>query len=271
MLKFKTIFLFVPAVCAILSCNTVHRVNKNFNYFQTGLDSVHKIDYKPLLIAPNDILDIFVGTNSINREQIQIFNASSLPGQTQSGQTANSNGGASLGYLVDNDGKIRFPVLGMLEVTGKTCAQLSNEIQRELSERALVNEPTVHVRFQQIKINVLGEVKSPGTKTFSNERITLLDAIGAAGDLADHGRRDNIRIIREDGGVQRSFTVDIRTANFMYQEGYQLHQNDIVYVCSDDIKLREIKYNPNTTRDLGVLGTILSTVSFFVNIALFFK
>ncbi len=134
-----------------------------------------------------------------------------------------------------------------------------------------MKEPIVQVRFMQIKINILGEVKSPGTKIFTSDRITIIDALGAAGDLSDMGRRDNIKLIREEQGEQKAYTVNLLDANFMSSQGYQLQQNDIIYVYANNIKLKELKYNPNVNRDFALTSSVLSALSFAIGLFLLFK
>ena len=117
----------------------------------------------------------------------------------------------------------------------------------------------------QLRVNVLGEVKSPGQKNFNTDRISVLDAIGAAGDLTDRGRRDRIIILREDHGNMQVLPVNLIDADFIGGEGYQLQQNDIVYVAANDNKLRETSFNPSTMRDLQIGSTITALAGFLIN------
>jgi len=269
MQKIEQILLLL--LCILLcACHSSKRMNTKFNYFQKGLDSSRLISFKPLIIQPNDNLSIYVSSNTINQEQAVIFNVFNNGGNTLTNGT-NQTATPTSGYLVDQNGYIRFPMLGMVKAAGLTRTEFSDYLQEQLSSKALVMEPIVQVRFLQIKINVLGEVKSPGTKIFTSDRITIIDALGAAGDLSDMGRRDNIKLIREEQGDQKVYTVNLLDAGFMSQEGYQLQQNDIVYVYANNTKLKEIKYNPNVSRDLGVTTSILSTLSFVVSLFILFK
>ena len=195
-----SIIVFVTFL--ISSCTSSKRINANFNYFQTGLDSTRRIDIKPLLITFNDQLSIQVSSNSMNQEQVAIFNitnngiastsTSSFGNSATAAVSSNMNQGSNsstMGYLVDHNGYIKFPMLGLIRAEGKTRVELADEIAKLLVDKDFVKDPVVQVRFLSLKVNVLGEVKSPGIKSFSSDRITILDALGAAGDLSEYGRR----------------------------------------------------------------------------------
>jgi len=222
----------------------------------------------------------------MNQDQVAIFNStnSGLVQSTISGSNQGTGGGggivsqqnqqmtqATMGFLVDTGGKISYPMLGKIKVGGKTRDEIATLITDSLSEKGYVKDPVVQVRFLQLKVNVLGEVKAPGIKTFTSDRITLLDAISACGDLTDFGRRDNITIIREINGVQKTIVVNLLNADFMSTEGYQLQQNDVVYVYANNNKLKETGFDPKTTHDLQVYGGIVSLMSFVITIFLLFK
>ena len=152
-----------------------------------------------------------------------------------------------------------------MQIRARDAALLLQDLQNDLIKGEFVKEPNVLVRFMQLRVNVLGEVKAPGQKYFNSDRISVLDAIGAAGDLTDRGRRDRIIILREDHGTMQVLPVNLIDADFIGGEGYQLQQNDIVYVAADDNKLRETSFNPSTMRDLQIGATITSLAGFLIN------
>jgi polysaccharide export outer membrane protein len=245
------------------------RINRDFNYFQSGLDSLDKVKFDPLIIQPNDIISITVSSNTANQEQVAIFNVTNNSGIPLNMPIAQQQGGGGLfGYLVDPQGYIEFPMLGKIKVAGYTRFGLQNHIKSELSTKGLVKEPNVIIRFTQIRINVLGEVRNPGTKLFFNDRISLLDALAAAGDLNERGRRDRIIIIREHEGSFKTIRASLLDAGFMNSEAFQLQQNDVVYVYANDIKLREAGVNPVVTRDIGLVSSVLSIFVLITNLIL---
>lgn len=229
------------------------------------------VTIKALTIQPNDLLSIQVYSNTLNQEQVAVFNMANNGGMSSTG-SANQQLAASIsGYLVDQNGYIEFPMLGRMKVAELSRAILSKKIEDSLSQKYLVKDPIVQVRFLQLKISILGEVKSPGSKTFTTDRITLLDALSAAGDLTDRGRRDNIKIIREENGLQRVIPINLLDASFMSGEGFQIQQNDVVYVNANDYKLKETKFDPKTTRDLQMWTSFTSLFSFAISLFLLFK
>ena len=269
-------FLLVIILTQLLaSCGAAYkarRINKEHNYFQTGLDSVGKVSFKPLTIQPNDLISIQVTSNTMNQEQVALFSLSNNGGLIQGGgnQALAAN---VMGYLVDEQGFISFPLLGRIYVSGMSRSELAERIKLMLEQHGYVKAPSIQVRFLQFKVTVLGEVKAAGTKTFSADRVTILDAIGAAGDLTDRGRRDNIRIIRDDQGIQKVLNVNLLNGDFIKKEGFQLQQNDIVYVYANDIKLRETNFDPNSRfmRDLQVGTSLISVIFFVTNVLLLLK
>ena len=260
--------VFVLSSCLISKQN--RRINKDFNFFQKGIDSIKTITYKDLIIQKYDLLSIQVISNSLNQEQVSIFSSLNNGGIVGGGNFVAQTLANTVGYMVDQDGFIILPIIGKTKAAGFTRAKLAEIIKDSIEHTQLIKDPNVLVRFIQLKVSVLGEVKSPGIKVFSTDKITILDAIAASNDLTDRGRRDNIIIIREEAGETKTILIDLRNTNFIQKEGYQLKQNDIIYVNANDIKLKEVNTNPNLIRDIqiglfatSVLSLILSGVNVF--------
>ena len=139
-------------------------------------------------------------------------------------------------YLVDNGGKINFPVLGELKVGGLTKREAEQLIIDKLKPY-IKETPIVTVRMVNYKISVLGEVTRPGTFTISNEKVNLLEALAMAGDMTVWGVRDNVKLIREGAdGKQEIVTLDLNKAETILSPYYWLQQNDIVYVTPNKAK-----------------------------------
>jgi len=171
--------------------------------------------------------------------------------------------------LVDEDGNIAYPTFGKLHIAGFTLRQLNDTLRTLLAD--YVKEPSLNVRFLNYKINVLGEVRNPGTKSFLNQRVTLLDALGMSGDLTDQGRRDNVLVMREENGTIKTYKVDLRKPDFFSSPAYQLQQNDVVYVSPNDVKLKSVKRNPNVDRDLQLTLGFLSLFTVLLTLYNAFK
>lgn len=228
------------------ACNSSKKVSRDFTYFQRGLDSLGTVSYKEALIQSNDLLSVQVYSGTLSQEQATLFN---LPNTE--------------GYLVDINGNISMPVVGRIKASGLTRAQLAQRIEDQLTP--YIKGPSVLVRYRQFKVNILGEVRSPGTQNFTTDRVTLIDALGAAGDLTDFGKRENIKVFREESGERKMYEVDLRSAALFQSPAFQLQQNDIVYVSANKNKLGQVDVNPRTQRDLSLGLSVLSGLAFLLN------
>ena len=134
----------------------------------------------------------------------------------------------TMSYLVDSDGNIDFPVLGRIHVEGMTRIQLTDYLTREIGKD--VKDPIVYVKFKNYKITVLGEVQKPGTYTCNSEKVSVLQALGYAGDLKMTARRNGIILIREVDGMPVHVKMDLRNSKIIDSPYYYLQQNDVLYV-----------------------------------------
>ena len=251
-------------LCVLAGCAS----QKQISYLQDVPDDYRqKItqDYD-LKIHPDDLLSIMV--NSKDPELAQMFN---LP--MVSYQIANSNTGYAggqnrvLGYLVDKEGYIDFPQLGVIRVQGMTRTELTKYIKNQLIEKGLMKDPIVTIQFLNFKVSVLGEVNLPGTFEITSDRITLLDALSLAGDLTVYGQRENVKVIREENGERVVASLDLRNKDLLSSPYYYLQQNDVVYVEPNKVKAGQREINQNRT-----IGTFASILSVMVSLAvLIFK
>lgn len=161
-------------------------------------------------------------------------------------------------YLIDVNGNIEFPVLGTLKIQGLSRVEATDMLKGKLSE--YIKDPIVNVRLINFTVTVLGEVNSPGTFTVQNERISLSDALGLAGDLTIYGKRDNVLLIREIDGKKRYAKFDLNSVNVLNSPNYYLTQNDVIYVEPNNARVRQSSYNQNN-------GIIISAVATLATIA----
>lgn len=215
-----------------------------------------------VIIHSDDLLAIMV--NSRDPELALPFN---MPMVTY--QLGSNSGGQQrvLGYLVDTNGDIDFPILGKIHVEGLTRMQLTELVKNKLIEGDLIKDPIVTVQFLNFKVSVMGEVSRPGSFTISGDRITLLEALSMAGDLTIYGRRDRVAVIRENNGKRTILFHDLRSAEMFNSPCYYLQQNDIVYVEPNKAKSGQSGINQNNT-----IGVWVSVISLLTTIAvLIFK
>ncbi len=239
--------------------DALNGIANNFNYFQNGLDSSLRIVMRPLEIKPNDVIAIQFASSSLNQEQVSFLKYG-------------GTGATDAGYVVDESGIIKIPIIGAIRAAGKTRASLADTLEQILREKELVKGPLVQVRFVSIKISVMGDVGSPGIRTFSSDRITLIDAILACGGVNETGIKNDVRIIREVNGAIKVIHVNLVDAGFIGSSAFQLEQNDIVYVDADNVKLKQLKRGKKTfMRDFTTGISLVSSLFLILNIINLFK
>ncbi|MCK0123634.1 polysaccharide biosynthesis/export family protein [Gelidibacter sp. F2691] len=247
----KHFLLFVTTLLLFNSCAT----KKEILYFQDAAQYNNTpINYVKPVLQPNDILKITVG--ALVEETAKPYNRMS---------SGNSGGGnADLikleGYLISELHTIRFPQLGEISTKNKTTSQLQEEITRLLEEGGHLKDPTVNVRLLNAKVTVLGEVGSPGTHDFSEESVTLLQAIGMAGDLTINGKREDILLIRETEGVYKTTHLDVTSADLLTSPYYFIKPNDVIIVNPNGPKVKSAGFVGNLGTLLSVFSIVLSTV-----------
>ena len=259
-MKSRLNILLLTAMLFLMSC----AAPQNIAYFQNRLvDNPEKIDkHAGIVIQPKDMLSIVV--SSKNPELVVMFN---LPVVSyQAGSEVTSNGGYQrlMGYVVDNEGYIDFPVLGRLKVAGLTRWELSEMIKKKLLDEGYLTDCVVTVEFMNFKVSVIGEVNAPGTYTIEGDKVTVLQAISLARDLTIFGQRENVTVIRERDGERVMYQINLCDVSMFDSPAYYLQQNDIVYVEPSDIKARQ-----STTDDkaLRMTSIMVSSGSLLVSIA----
>lgn len=217
------------------------------------------------VVMPGDMLQINV--ISRNTEAVKPFNK--IDYVTNIGGITNNNSENYMYYyLVDDKGNIEFPYLGTLHVGGMSKSATENYIASQIYPRYLTERPGVEVRFQNFRVYILGEVKSPGEIKATNGRLNLLEAIAKAGDLTIQGRRDNVMIVRTNSDGSRSIqTVNMNDKNLIVSPNFNLQQNDIIYVEPNSSKARS-SWNVPPALSLGLssVGTLVSIATLIITL-----
>ncbi len=245
---------------------------KNIAYFQDITDTskvysqVIKETYEGH-IQPDDIIEIII--NSINPQATAIFNLGNnvpvIPGLTQSSNnaivTTDIRNTGSYGYLVDKGGVIDFPVVGKLRISGLTISQLKDTLALKLDQ--YLKNPIVNARILNYKITVLGEVVHPASYTLQSERISVVDALGMAGDLTIYGKRENVLLIREENAVRKFVRLNLNSSAIFQSPYYYLKQNDVLYV--EPNKARIASTDAQTVRNLSILTSVVTLIIVIVS------
>lgn len=229
--------------------------------------TVQIANVKNIRILPDDKISVLV--NSRDPLLSNLFNLPYVTRQLGAIDNRSSYSQGLSGYTVDTEGNIDFPVLGKVHVAGLTRSGIAAKIKGELEGQNLVKDPVVTVEFLNLTVSVLGEVQRPGRFSIDKDRVTILDAIGMAGDLTIHGKRQNVLVQRETDGQTTLYRVDLTKGSELYASPvYYLQQNDVVYVEPNAMKARQATVNGNNVRStafwfslVSVLTSIATTVA----------
>lgn len=229
-------------------------VKKDILYLQDADEHNNsEINYQITTIQPNDILSIKVET--VNPEAAIPYNLG-----VTGAQVVNIELLQLQGYLVSNEGRIKFPVVGEIDLYNLTTVEAEEKIRKELIDGGHLTNPIVNLRIVNAKITILGEVSSPGTYNFTEQNITLLQALGYAGDLTINGKRDDIIITRDIEGVRKITHIDLTSADFMDSEYYYVRPNDVIIVNQNPPRVKQAGFIGNVGTFLAVTSVILSSI-----------
>jgi polysaccharide export outer membrane protein len=258
-MKFVYLFLFAGL---LVSCGSP----KNVVYLQDVEPLKQQSIEHPyeMIIHQDDLLAIMV--NSKDPELAMPFNMPMVSYQLGSLSTPQQR---VLGYLVDKEGNIDFPILGKLKVSGLTRMQLTGLIKNRLISEDLIKDPIITVQFLNFKVSVMGEVSRPGSFTINSDRVTLLEALSMAGDLTIYGKRDRVAVIREVGDKRTILFHDLRSADVFESPCYYLQQNDIVYVEPNKARAGQSEINQNNSVGvwLSAISILTSVIALIVNLS----
>jgi polysaccharide export outer membrane protein len=215
-------------------------------------------DYQ-LKFKSDDLLQIVVSSEDF--ESVQPFNMP-VVGFLNVGNSQYSTSQALLqSYLIDSEGYIDFPVIGRIKLRGLTRIEAIDFLKSKLSPKYLIN-PIINLNISNFKVTVEGDVNKPGTYPIRNERLSIFDALGLAGDLQISARRDNVLLVREENGVKNTYRVDLRSNKVFNSPAYYIQQNDFIYIEPNLSKVQDASY----TRTSGLLISLSSVVISLITI-----
>ena len=205
-------------------------------------------------LQENDILKIDVTSLEMK---------ASLPYNKVLSQTAVSNSLDLIllnGYLVSNNKTINFPILGEISVEGKTIKALEDDLKTRLESGGHLIKPNVTIRLLNAKVTILGEVNNPGTYTFTEKNISLLQALGLAKDLTIDGNRKDITLIRQTYGQRKIIKLDLTSASFFDDYYQNIQPNDVIIVNPNSKKVTSAGLIGNISTVLSIASILLSTI-----------
>jgi polysaccharide export outer membrane protein len=253
--KLKLTFFSFLFIVVLSACETT----KNVPYFQNVSDSgatrlpVTAVFHEPT-IQPDDILSISLFTIDPGTSMV----VNQLGTQSVGGMVSvsgNTNPSVT-GFLVDKNGEIQLSVIGKVKLLGLTTFQARDLIQERASKSYSL--PNVQVRYSNFKVTVLGEVSRPATYTVPNEKVTVLDALGLAGDLTIYGKRENVLLIRDNNGEKQFARLNLNSNALFNSPYFYLKQNDVLYI--EPNKGKAASLSTARTQTIALLGTALTVL-----------
>lgn len=265
--------LLLNLILLVSSCSEV----RNIAYFQelkSKKDSLNlQQNYVGLYearIKPKDLLAITVVSTELEASRIYNLVTPQTAGSVDKGSVYSQP--MLQNYLVDNYGNINFPVFGKIEVIGLTRKELESKLQKMLSSAFTKEMPIITIRINNYSVSILGEVVRPGKFETSNERITILEGLALAGDMTIYGRRDNVKVLREDvNGTKKYYTLNLRDKNIIYSPAYFLEQNDIVYVEPNKSRTKSANYGSAESYRITAYSLFITLTSLMVTLYTAYK
>lgn len=264
MKEIKNIILLTTLVLLVFSCkpkeNMVYMENQTSNIEAEVKQAVFEGSH----LQAGDLLDIKV--TAFDDYAVRPFNINSM---NQSGNTSDNainqtTQNNSAGYLVSNEGYIIFPVLGKIFVKNLTMSQLRENLETRLLE--YLSDPMVSIRQLNFNITVLGEVKKPGQYNSPSDKVTILQALGMAGDMTDNGDRTKVKLVRhESDGTDQTYVINFTDKNITASPYYYMQQNDVLYVEPDENKKIIANTNPNRTLIFSIIGSAVAITSILIS------
>lgn len=252
--------LLVLAACLSGSCVNLRGITLMQGQFDTA--RLSQINTGAPVVQKGDILSIIVfsdnpaATASFNQTQ-----GAAVSSGSGSAATAAPTGGGG-GYQVDDSGYIQFPTIGLVRVEGLTINGVRDTLNMRLKD--YLKNPYYTIRFMNTRFTLLGEVNHPGVFPIPGEKITLLEALGLAGDLTFYGRRDNVLFIRQNNGKREFARLDLTKPEIMASPYFYLQQNDVIIIESS--KKRAVANDQVTIRNVTIAATVISTLAIIYSI-----
>ena len=240
--------LSISVLLLLGSCATAKR--ENVVYFQdTGdFESIVDNNRSVTRFKNDDLIDIHV--SSLNPE-------ASIPFNLFRGQPGMGGQPEQVDYLVDQAGEIDFPVIGKIKVAGLSPDELRTLLRERLSE--YLKDPIINIRLVNYTVTVLGQVNSPGTYPVNGEQITILEALGLAGDLSLRAVRQNVLVIRDFNGTKVYNRIDLTSKDMTKSPVYYLTQNDVVYVEPNKAGIKATTIDQRTSIAVSLFSLLVTT------------
>ncbi len=245
----------IPLIVLILlaaSCSTQKELSYLNNLSETGGEEYFTMDVPDYNVQPRDILYVSVKAQTPEGALTEMLNDRSSANMNY---IANEGSAYMMGYSVDPEGDVTLPLMGKVPVAGMTVFQIRDLFQAKVD--SLFRHAYVEVRLMSFKYTVIGEVRMPGSFINYNDQLTVLEAIGRAGGIAETGTKEKILVVRPMGDQTVTYHLDLQDKSLLSSPAYFITPNDVVIVQPNPKKV----FNVNLPTISFILATVTSTIS----------
>ena len=248
----KKIIPFVALVILAVSCSTQKELSYLNNLEEVGGENYFTMEVPDYKVQPRDILYISVKAQTPEGALTEMLS-------DKAGSNMNyMQGEASqyiMGYSIDPGGLVTVPLIGKVPVSGMTIYEIRDLLQTKVD--SLFRHAYVEVRLMSYKFTVIGEVRTPGSYVNYNDQLTVLEAIGRAGGIAETGTKEKILVVRPTGDKTLTYHIDLQDKSLLSSPAYFITPNDVVIVQPNPKKV----FNVNLPTIAFIISTITGTVS----------
>jgi polysaccharide biosynthesis/export protein len=263
----KRTILYLQFVLVILlnSCSST----KNIQMFQESKKDSRDVFIPPappeITIKPFD--NLYITIKTLDEEVNRIFNPTNIGGSGYSSGTSSNFGDPTSqyinGYRVSQDSTITLPILGKINFCGLSLEEANEKLRTRAEE--FLREPTVEVKFLNYRVNLSGEIRTPGVYYNYEGSLSIYDAISMANGITDFADLRNVMIKRQNDNKISTYNVNLTDNSVFTSDVFYLQPNDIVYIPPDNLKRR--RENSDTYgRFLSTISTLIVAVAFFLNL-----
>jgi polysaccharide export outer membrane protein len=246
--------IYVAVISIIVLFLTSCKTKEDIVYFQNAknFETIVDTDTFQAKLKVGDMLTIYVST--LDLTVTEPYNVVIQTGTT----------GELIQYVIDFEGNIDFPVLGKVKLVGLTIEEAKALFKKKFEEGQLLKDPVIIINFTNFRVTVAGAVNNPGVYAVSGERISILEALGMAGDLEIKARRDNVLVVRDFNGSKTYTRVDLTNKEIFNSPVYYLTQNDYVYVEPNNSAISSASGDTRISTVITISSFILTATLIFV-------
>jgi polysaccharide export outer membrane protein len=245
--KFRNI-IFTGLIAALFSSCVTHRDLVYMREIDQPIQTYDDVDLPDYQLKPQD--QLYINITSLDDESTNVFK------MAEEGNSFNLTpySASLLSYQISKEGYLQLPVIGNMNVVGKTTNEVRIMIQDSLEY--VLSKPTVTVKLSNRYVTILGEVRSPGHYSYTVEELTIYQALGLAGDITDFGNREEVRITRNENNINKIVTLDLKDPGILTSEYHYIRPNDLLYVKP----LRKKFWNMSTFPYSLIIATISTVI-----------